>query len=122
MDAYKWILNNLNTALQIDLDTSKVAVLGWSAGGTSALYLVGLLPSFASQSTKVLIHTSEQAHDAHKAGLQNPTCLVPTYPKVQMNDEKARPLSALKKACSEEEWKAIERLKDGPVCTGYRHG
>jgi predicted dienelactone hydrolase len=59
VDAYKWILNNLNSTLKTDLDTSKVAVLGWSAGGTSALYLVGLLSSFASQSTKVLIHTSE---------------------------------------------------------------
>jgi hypothetical protein len=39
-----------------------------------------------------------------------------------MNSEKEKPISALRETCSEEEWEAVERLKAGPVCTGYKHG
>ncbi|KAJ9099308.1 hypothetical protein QFC21_004189 [Naganishia friedmannii] len=101
LDAYKWILTDLNTETHAELNTSKIAVLGWSAGGSALLYL---------------------AHDAHKASLPNPTCLIPTYPKAEMNDEKARPRSALKASCTEEEWKAIEPIYREPVCTGYKYG
>lgn len=40
LDAYKWILNDMNTAIGAELDTSRIAILGWSAGGTALLYLV----------------------------------------------------------------------------------
>ncbi|KAJ9104128.1 hypothetical protein QFC19_004112 [Naganishia cerealis] len=101
LDAYKWILNDLNTATQQELNSSKIAILGWSAGGSSLLYL---------------------AHDANKAELQSPTCLIPTYPKIQMNDGKSRPQSALREACTEEEWAAIQLIYKEPVSTGYKHG
>jgi hypothetical protein len=39
--------------------------------------------------------------------------------EVQMNKgNKARPRSALKVACSMEEWEAVQRLERVPVCTG----
>jgi hypothetical protein len=40
LDAYRWILNDMNKAIGEELDTQKIAILGWSAGGTSLLYLV----------------------------------------------------------------------------------
>lgn len=43
LDAYRWILNDMNAAIGEELDTGKVAILGWSAGGTSVLYLVSPL-------------------------------------------------------------------------------
>ncbi|GHJ90289.1 hypothetical protein NliqN6_6691 [Naganishia liquefaciens] len=101
LDAYKWILDSLNSTIGVRLDISKIAILGWSAGGTALFYLT---------------------HDAHQAGLPGPTCLIPTYPKVDMKDPAEQPISALKETCSKDEWEAVERLRTGPVCTGYKHG
>lgn len=61
-------------------------------------------------------------NDAYEAGLQSPTCLIPTDPKVEMNDYEVRPRSVLKEACSAEEWQGFERLNRGPVSTDYKYG
>jgi hypothetical protein len=73
-----------------------------------AVTAMGLSPHFSRLTT-------------HKAGLQSPTCLFPTFTKVQINDGKARPRSALRKACSPEEWEAVQKLEWVPECTGYAH-
>lgn len=125
LDAYRWILNDMNKAIGEELDTRKIAVLGWSAGGTSLLYLVSPLPpciDTVQHTHSRKKKTQIQAHDAQEANLPAPTCLIPTYPKVEMNSDKEKPISALKETCSEEEWAAVEKLKAEPVCTGYRHG
>ena len=53
LDAYKWILDSLNSTIGVRLDISKIAILGWSAGGTALFYLVRL--PFPSLSDPLLI-------------------------------------------------------------------
>ena len=40
LDAYRWTTNDMNGALDVELDTSRTCVMGWSAGGTGTLLLV----------------------------------------------------------------------------------
>ncbi len=47
LDAYKWVLNDLNKAIKTTLDTTRVISMGGSAGAISCLFLVsGFLFSF----------------------------------------------------------------------------
>lgn len=40
LDGYKWVLNGLSEALGEELDTSRVCVMGWSAGASSSVFAV----------------------------------------------------------------------------------